>query len=648
MREFRPPSGRHPAPAIRRNHARLCGEFEHRLKNGRTMRIENLLAQVPADEHSFLLEDLLDVELAYRRRKGESPIPSDYLNRFPAHTSVIEAVFEQTVPDLTQFGDARIASSVDASLDSTRIGEQPADLKEPEEEDDAGTGVPDSVGPYVVERMIGEGSFGAVYLGRKAVSDPRVAVKVMRPAAADNAELREQFTREAETLAKVQHPYIVNLVERFEAEDGSLCLALEYVSGGTLQERLHETRSFQQIADITASLAEALHALHLSGVTHRDVKPENILLDADGTPHLADAGLALPDQAYGQGQPTIAGSLAYMSPEQARGDSHLVDGRADVYSLGVVMYQLLTGRRPFSADNPSEMLRRIQQVAIKPPRQNDSSIPVELEQICLKATAKDPAGRYATAADFAAELRQFSGYHDGNVGRLLLIGTLLALPLAMAAFMTPGSGWAPQPTDPPAAASTTEAIPAPEVREFLVTASRDRSRFVPVEQLQPLRSGDSIHFHAEFSGPAYAKLLWVDAAGQVQEFYPREPGGDLRSDTPVVRFDSPAAADEGWEPLEPSGFSESAILLVSREPLIGVSLPDIGEATAGASLPATVEIYKADAEGVKRIHAVAGEPRSLEGNRQQVDDTVLQFLEHLRTQADEVRAVRIPMIFESH
>src|SRR5207244_2119974 len=140
-------------------------------------------------------------------------------------------------------------------------------------------------------------------------------------------------------------------------------------------------------ADLVATIAEALHYAHRQGLVHRDIKPSNILLDTSGKPHIADFGLALKEEDVGRGL-RYAGTPAYMSPEQARGEGHRVDGRSDIFSLGIVFYELLTGRLPFHADTPDELRERITNSDVRPPRQIDDLIPKELERLCLKALAK--------------------------------------------------------------------------------------------------------------------------------------------------------------------------------------------------------------------------------------------------------------------
>jgi eukaryotic-like serine/threonine-protein kinase len=297
-----------------------------------------------------------------------------------------------------------------------------------------GDELPAAIGRYIVRRQLGAGSYGVVHRCFDEELKREVAIKLPHRAGPSSGERVKEFIHEARSAARLRHPGIVAVLDTSQTDDGQVYIVYEFIPGTTLQNRLEDgSYTLDDVIRWAAGTADALQHAHKNGVVHRDIKPANILLDEEGQPHVADFGLAkMDDRFFKNDAGRVLGTAAYMSPEQAAGQSHWATPQTDVYSLGVMLYQMLARRLPFTADSLAEMIEQIKHRIPPPPRTIDDHIPKPLEDICLRAMAKNPADRYSTALDMAADLRAALAGRP----RPALRGPLLAGGLAGAAVAT--------------------------------------------------------------------------------------------------------------------------------------------------------------------------------------------------------------------
>src|SRR5438128_4700648 len=355
----------------------VCDGFEVAWKAsghaGARPRIEDYLAAVAQPEQAALCRELIKLDIEYRRRLGEEAVVGDY------------ARFLAQEPAPPGGGD-----------------EIPIPLR---------------LGRYRIAARLGTGGFGVVYRGYDEELRREVAIKVRHPDRTASADSMLLYLAEARMLASLDHPGIVPVYDFGRTEDGTCYFVSKLVTGIDLGKRLRQSRFAPAVAaELIARVAEALHHAHQRGLVHRDIKPANILLDTEGNPFVADFGMALREEDFGQG-PSFAGTPVYMSPEQARGEGHRVDGRTDIYSLAAIFYELLTGERLIQADSLDGVLEQIKTWEPRPPRQTDGAVPKELDRICLKSLSKRASDRYSTALDLAEDLRHWlAGQRDPSQG----------------------------------------------------------------------------------------------------------------------------------------------------------------------------------------------------------------------------------------
>jgi tetratricopeptide (TPR) repeat protein len=262
---------------------------------------------------------------------------------------------------------------------------------------------------YEIIAELGRGGMGVVYQARQCSLKRLVALKMILAGLHADSTARVRFRTEAEAVARVQHPNIVHIYEVGEY-GGRPFLALEYVEGGSLLRKVAgKAQPEREAARLVETLARAVYATHQRGIVHRDLKPTNILLTADGTPKITDFGLAkvLDADISPTRTEMLIGTPSYMAPEQAAGDAKKVGASADVYSLGAILYELLTGRAPFQGVTVLNTLEQVRTQEPVPPRHLRRALSLDLETICLKCLEKNPGNRYPTAEALADDLRCF-------------------------------------------------------------------------------------------------------------------------------------------------------------------------------------------------------------------------------------------------
>ncbi|MFN3192351.1 MAG: serine/threonine-protein kinase [Aureliella sp.] len=419
----------------------LCAEFERQWQSEEPQSIESILDQVSDElEREVLLSELIALEVDYRTRRGDAPAKQDYLDRFPEDASVIKAALGEREQSQKPFEPPTIEA----------LSELFPSLK--------------------VEALIGAGGMGAVYKARQQGLDRVVALKVLPEEFSRDVKFAMRFTREARTLAKLNHPNIVSVFE-FGSVGDTYYFLMEYVEGSTLRDAVRlQTLAPEHALEIVPRLCDALQYAHDQGVIHRDIKPENILMSVDGAVKIADFGLSriLGDDGNAMTLTRthqVMGTPRYMAPEQMEG-ARSVDHRADIYSLGVVFYEMLTGELPigrFAA--PS---RKVE-------------IDVRLDEVVLRTLEKEPQLRYQAASHIKTDLQSIAS------GEPVLLEPTIVTDSRAAEGVDRSSaiGRSPAPTPGSSAASAISELQEKELSARLLLSRRELLNRVQ-KSLRPL------------------------------------------------------------------------------------------------------------------------------------------------------------------
>jgi predicted Ser/Thr protein kinase len=525
----------------------VCDCFEAQWKAGSEPRIADFLTDVPAEARMDLLRELLRLEFHYRRRRGQMPTPDDYKSLPSEYAGLVDVLFAETALFAPPLAENRVGYRIDALADRYRI-----------------------------EGRLGGGGMGDVYCARQLHTDRLVALKMIRTDYVSSDAARERFRTEARALAKFDHPNIVRVFDSGES-DGQPYMAMEFIEGGTLAQAAARGQwavdggvKARRAAELVETLARAVDYAHQRGVVHRDLKPANVLLTADGTPKIADFGLArLQDVRALQTQPgQPMGTYAYMAPEQAKGQTETLGPATDIYGLGGILYHLLTGRAPHPGSTREEVLAHASRDQVTPPRQLNPRVPATLQRICLKALAPDARERYPSAAALAEDLRRYRlRLRRLALAAAALVGAaMLAIAVWLLVVLTHGQH-PDQLAGGPGGDKAVRGLAAKLDVRVWKKANTSKGLTLDSPGALPLRAGDYMRVEAECNRPAYLYVIYLDAQGEASPFFPwrkyqwnNRPLEQMRT-----QLHLPEDPLTDGAPLDPGPSGIEAVLLLARE-----------------------------------------------------------------------------------
>jgi serine/threonine protein kinase len=400
-------------------------------------------------------------------------------------------------------------------------------------EEEAPGPVPASFGKFQVVRVLGGGGQASTLLALDPDLHCHVVLKLYHKARAPAEQ--EVVLREGQALARVRSPYVAQC-RGVERQGGVPALVVEYVPGRDLkaQQRARPLGAAEAL-ELTRQLAEGLAAVHACGLLHRDLKPGNVLVGDDGRPRLVDFGLAAPVASAELAG--VSGTLAYMAPEQARGEAERVDARTDVYGLGAVLYELLAGRPPHQGETREGLLRAARAGDVVPPRQVNPRVPRAVSGLCLRCLAKDPAQRFASAAELATAVRRLRWRRRL---RWPLAAAALLLAALVAVLPVVSRLWPRTATHSPVERAALKG----SIDVVVTEPGNPRRQLLRLHDpaARPLKMGDEVRVVADLNRPAYLYVLWIDTRGKALPVYPWREGEWGRRPEPEM----PVRRLSGW------------------------------------------------------------------------------------------------------
>jgi serine/threonine protein kinase len=447
---------------------------------------------------------LIGEEHRARLHYGEPLSHAQYVQRFPHHGEALDRL-------LTQLDDNLRADTINRLGCTSRL--PPNTAARPPSTDRNELPVPASIGKYRVISALGHGGQASVYRAIHPTLGKEVVVKLCH--GADWGQLAEgdRLMAEGRVLAELEHRNLIRVYD-LDFHEGQPFLVMEYVQGVDLRRyAVQNALGPREAARLVARVARAAAVAHRRGIVHQDIKPTNILIDEQGEPCLIDFGLARICRAWGEDaveQGTASGTIPFMAPEQARGEAERISPRTDIFALGAVLYYLLAGKAPFDGANVSESLTRASQCQFDAAALNRRGIPRRLQQACLRAMQADPARRFTSADDFAAELER-------AVRRPRVTGLVIGLPLVALLAVLLG-WWMYSSTRQPVQLNL---VSRPLRQDFRLTVSLLGDQGGTPGRIV-LTAGQRVAFRAESDRDAYLGIWHVDRQGRILQLFPNQ------------------------------------------------------------------------------------------------------------------------------